>query len=84
MRRDLRLSFGDGAGYGLMAGMAEVYLPAFALALGMPPVLAGLLGTTPLLAGGLLQLLAPRAIARQRSLRRWVVACVVVLNLIFF
>ncbi len=83
MRRDLRLSLGDGAGYGLMAGMAEVYLPAFALALGMPPVLAGLLGTTPLLAGGLLQLLAPRAIARQRSLRRWVIACVVVQALAF-
>lgn len=66
-----------------MAGMAEVYLPAFALAMGMPPVLAGLLGTTPLLAGGLLQLLAPRAIARQRSLRRWVACCVVVQALAF-
>ena len=63
--------------------MAEVYLPAFALAIGMPPVLAGLLGTTPLLAGGLLQLFAPRAIARQRSLRRWVVCCVVVQALAF-
>jgi MFS family permease len=83
VRRDLRLSFGDGAGYGLMAGMAEVYLPAFALAIGMPPVLAGLLATTPLLAGGLLQLLAPRAIVRQKSLRRWVVACVIVQALAF-
>jgi len=83
VRRDLRLSFGDGAGYGLMAGMAEVYLPAFALAIGMPPVLAGLLGTTPLLAGGLLQLLAPRAIARQHSLRRWVSVCIVVQALAF-
>jgi MFS family permease len=44
----------------------------------MPPVLAGLLGTAPLVAGGLLQLLAPRAIARQRSLRRWVACCVAV------
>jgi MFS family permease len=83
VRRDLRLSIGDGAGYGLMAGMAEVYLPAFALAIGMPPVLAGLLATTPLLAGGLLQLFAPRAIVRQQSLRRWVVACVVVQALAF-
>ena len=56
-----------------MAGVAEVYLPAFALALGMPPVLAGLLGTTPLLAGGFLQLGVTRAIARVTSLRRWVV-----------
>jgi MFS family permease len=77
IRRDLRLSIGDGAGYGAMVG-AEVYLPAFALALGMPPVLAGLVATAPLLAGGLLQTLAPRAIGKVRSLRRWVVACVMV------
>jgi MFS family permease len=83
VRRDLRLSIGDGAGYGLMAGMAEVYLPAFALALGMPPALAGLLATTPLLAAGLLQLLAPRAIVRQRSLRRWIAVCVAVQALAF-
>lgn len=61
-----------------MAGVAEVYLPAFALALGMPPVLAGLVATAPLLAGGVLQLLAPRAIVRLPSLRRWVVGCVIV------
>jgi MFS family permease len=66
-----------------MAGVAEVYLPAFALALGMPPVLAGLVATVPLLAGGLLQLLAPRAIAKLPSLRRWVVACVIVQALSF-
>ena len=66
-----------------MAGVAEVYLPAFALALGMPPVLAGLVATAPLLAGGLLQLLAPRAIARLPSLRRWVVGCVIVQAIAF-
>lgn len=75
MRRDLRLSLGDAVGYGLMAGVGEVYLPAFALALGMRPVLAGLVATAPLLAGGALQLLAPRAIVRVGSLRRWVTAC---------
>lgn len=58
-----------------MAGVAEVYLPAFGLALGLPVVLAGLLATVPLLAGGVLQLVAPGAIARTRSLRRWVVGC---------
>jgi MFS family permease len=72
VRRDLALSLGDGAGYGLMAGIVEIYLPAFALAVGLPPVLAGLVATAPLLAGGLLQLLAPRAIAQVRSLRGWV------------
>ena len=81
MRRDLRLSLGDAAGYGVMAGMAEVYVPAFGLALGMTPVLAGLLATLPLLAGGLIQLLAPRAIARVRSLRGWVAGCMVVQGL---
>lgn len=83
LRRDLRLSVGDGAGYGLMAGVAEVYLPAFGLALGLPPALAALLATLPLLAGGLLQLLAPRAITRQPSLRRWVAGCVAVQALAF-
>ena len=66
-----------------MAGVAEVYLPAFALALGMPPVLAGLVATTPLAAGGILQLLAPRAIAREKSLRRWTAICVVFQALAF-
>jgi hypothetical protein len=47
LRRDLRLSLGDASGYGAMAGVAEVYLPAFGLALGMSPVLAGLLSTVP-------------------------------------
>jgi MFS family permease len=75
VRRDLRLSLADAAGYGAMAGVAEVYLPAFGLALGMSPVPAGLLASVPLLAGGALQLLAPRAIQRARSLRGWVVMC---------
>lgn len=76
VRRDLRLSLSDASGYGAMAGVAEVYLPAFGLALGMSPVLAGLLSTVPLFTGGVLQLIAPRAIPRIRSLRRWVAACI--------
>jgi MFS family permease len=83
LRRDLRLSIGDAAGYGAMAGLAEVYLPAFGLALGLSPVLAGLIASAPMLAGGLIQLLAPRAIPRVRSLRRWVVGCMVVQALAF-
>ena len=61
-----------------MAGLGEVYLPAFALALGIRPVLAGLVATLPLLVGGMLQLAAPRAIARVPSLRGWVATLVVV------
>ncbi len=83
VRRDLVLSLGDGAGYGLMAGAAEAYFPAFALAVGMRPVLAGLVATAPLAAGGALQLLAPRVIARTPSLRRWTVTCMVVQALAF-
>jgi len=75
VRRDLRLSLADALGYGAMAGIAEVYLPAFGLALGMDPVLAGLLASVPLLAGGVLQLVAPRVIQRVPSLRGWVVLC---------
>ena len=66
-----------------MAGMAEVYLPAFGLALGMSPVLAGLLASVPLLAGGVLQLVAPRVIQRVRSLRGWVVVCMAAQALAF-
>ena len=83
MARDLRLSLGDAAGYGLMAGVAEVYLPAFGLALGMAPVTAGLVATAPMLAGGVLQLVAPRALERARSLRGFVVACMVAQALAF-
>ena len=83
VRRDLVLSLGDGAGYGLMAGAAEAYFPAFALAVGIRPVLAGLVATAPLAAGGALQLLAPRAIARTPSLRRWTVVCMIVQALSF-
>lgn len=71
----MRLSLADGLGYGVMAGVAEVYFPAFGLALGISPVLSGLLASLPLLAGGVLQLVAPRIMQRVRSLRGWVVFC---------
>jgi hypothetical protein len=83
VRRDLRLSLADAAGYGTMAGVAEVYLPAFGLASGMAAVPAGLLASVPLLAGGILQLLAPRAIQRVRSLRGWVAVCATIQALAF-
>lgn len=66
-----------------MAGIAEAYLPAFGLALGMSAVTAGLLASLPLLAGGVLQLIAPRAIARVRSLRGWVACCMALQALSF-
>jgi MFS family permease len=61
-----------------MVGLGETYLAAFALALGMGEVTAGLLSTLPLLAGGVLQLLTPTATRRLGSRRTWVVVCATV------
>jgi len=58
-----------------MVGCGETYLPAFALALGLGPVAAGLMASVPLLAGALVQLVTPLAVARIGSNRRWVIAC---------
>src|SRR5262249_18570245 len=52
------------------------YIPAFALALGLGSVSAGLVTSVPLLVGALLQTLAPLGVRRLGSHRRWVVACV--------
>ena len=75
MRRDLRAILADGATFSLMVGAGETYLPAFALAVGMGEVAAGLVATLPLVAGALLQLASPLAVRRLRSYRRWVVLC---------
>jgi len=83
LRRDLGLSLADAGAYGTMVGVGETYLPAFALVVGVAPVAAGLVATVPLLAGGILQLAAPRAIARVGNYRRWVVACVATQGLAF-
>jgi MFS family permease len=72
-RNDLCAGLGDGTAFSVMVGLGETYLPAFALAAGMGEVLAGLVATLPLLAGGLLQLAAPWGVRRCGSVRRWVV-----------
>lgn len=74
-RPDLRASLGDGAAASVMVGMGETYLPAFALAAGAGEVAAGLVSTLPLLAGAILQMLAPRGVRWVGSYRRWVLAC---------
>jgi hypothetical protein len=78
LRRDLRASLGDGAGFSLMVGLGETYLVAFALAVGLDDVIAGLMGTVPMLLGAILQLISPRAIGWVGSLRRWVTLCALV------
>lgn len=75
LRHDLRAVWLDGLVWALMVGMAETYFPAFALGLGVEPVLAGLVATVPMVAGALVQLAAPALVARWRSHRRVVVTC---------
>jgi MFS family permease len=74
-RRDLDACTGDGVTYSFMVGIGETYLAAFVVALGLGGVLAGLVAAVPLIAGGVVQLIAPRAVARLGSPRRWVMLC---------
>lgn len=73
VRRDLRLSHADAMLFSVMLGCGEAYFVAFALAIGTGELLAGLLSSVPLLAGALLQLASPWAVARLGSHKRWVV-----------
>ena len=75
LRRDLRASLLDGTAFGGMVGFGETYLPAFALAIGLGEMVAGMVSSVPLLAGGLMQLVSPLAVRLMRSHRRWVVLC---------
>lgn len=73
--RDMRSSYADGATFSLMVGFGETYFAAFALAVGLSQLTAGLLTSLPLIAGGILQLLAPRCARLLGSYRRWVLVC---------
>lgn len=73
VRRDLRLSTTDAMLFSVMVGCGEAYFVAFALAVGMGELRAGLLSSVPLLAGALLQLASPWAVRRLGSHKRWVV-----------
>src|SRR5512138_90302 len=74
IRRDLRLSTADAMLFSVMVGCGEAYFVAFALAVGLGELLAGLVSSVPLLAGALLQLASPWAVRRLGSHKRWVVA----------
>ena len=82
-RADLRAITADGAAYSVMVGVGETYLVPFALALGIAAGQASLLATLPVLAGSLLQLVAPLAVRRIGSYRRWVVSCAALQALCF-
>ncbi len=83
LRRDLWVSTADGTAYSLMVGCGEIYLPAFALALGLGPVAAGLMASLPVLVAAVVQLVTPLAVARLGSNRNWVIGCTVVQSLSF-
>lgn len=74
-RSNLRASIADGATFGVMVGAGESYLAAFALAIGLGEISAGLVSSVPLLAGGILQLISLRAVHWFGSEKRWVVLC---------
>ena len=76
--RNLLASHADGVAYGAMVGFGETYLPAFVLAVGLGEVTAGLVASVPLLAGGLMQMVSPAAVARLGSHKRWVLLCALV------
>lgn len=77
LREDLNASVADGAFFSVMVGIGETFLPAFALALGMGQIAAGLIASIPLLIGSILQLVTPFAVAKLGSNRRWVILCVI-------
>ena len=74
-RRDLRLILYDGISYSVMVGIGESYIAAFALALHLGEVVAGLSVTLPMLGGGLLQLVTPQGVRLLGSHRRWTILC---------
>jgi MFS family permease len=76
LRKNLRASLADGAAFSVMVGIGETYLPAFALALGMGEITAGLVASIPLLVGAVLQLISPYAVVWLHSNRRWVILSV--------
>ncbi|WP_182870744.1 MFS transporter [Rhodopirellula sp. JC639] len=75
LRGDLSASMIDGAAFGGMVGFGETYIAAFALAVGLGEMSAGMVSSLPLIAGGLMQLTSPTAIRVLKSHKRWVVLC---------
>jgi MFS family permease len=78
LRRDLVIGTVDAIAYSVMVGCGEMYLPAFVLALGLGPVVTGLVSSVPLLVAAVVQLAAPLAVRRLGGRRRFVVLCTVI------
>jgi MFS family permease len=83
LRPNLKASVYEAGFYGLMVGIGEAYLPAFALALGLGEVVSGLVTSVPILLGGLMQLLSLYALSKVGSYKRWIVAGILVQAMAF-
>lgn len=83
LRSDLWVTTADAAAFSVMVGCGETYIPAFALALGLGPVAAGMLASLPVLVGAVVQLVTPLAVARLGTNRGWCVVCTTVQALSF-
>ena len=83
VRHNLGRSMGDAASFGVMVGLGETYLPAFALALGMGEATSGLVASLPVVAGGIMQLVSLRAMKFFGDEQRWVVICATIQALSF-
>src|SRR6056297_850545 len=83
LRRDLRASCGDAVAFGGMVGCGETYLVAFALAIGLSELTAGMVGSLPMVVGGVLQMVSPRVIRWLGSHKRWVLCCALIQALTF-
>lgn len=74
-RANLRASTADAAAFGAMIGLGESYISAFALAIGLGEISAGLVSSIPLLVGGTLQMISLRAVYWFGGEKRWIVIC---------
>lgn len=84
IRRNLRASMADGATFGVMVGVGETYLAAFALAIGLGEVSSGLISSVPLLAGGITQMISLRGVRWIGSEKRWILLGASIQGLAFF
>jgi MFS family permease len=73
--QNLRASQLDAAAFGVMVGLGETYLPLFVLTVGLGEVMSGLVASVPVLLGGIMQMISPRAVAALGSHKRWVLCC---------
>ncbi len=80
---NLRVSTLDATFYGMMVGFGENYVAAFAIAVGLGQVTAGLVASLPILCGGIAQLFAFRVLQNNGSYRNWILFCVAIQTLSF-